>query len=162
FGNSDVEMAVCNPAQQMSYHFKNGQGDECMFVHFGSGVCHTMLGTLKFGPGDYLVIPKGVIYTIIFDKRTQAKEGGPSPEPGPFAKFLLIETANGSHIGPPPRYLSKTSSQFLEHAPYCERDIRTPEMPMTWNEHGDFEVRVKARDRVHSYTYHYHPLDVVG
>ncbi|MGD9690032.1 MAG: homogentisate 1,2-dioxygenase [Phycisphaerales bacterium] len=168
FGNADVEMAVINPAQQMAYHYKNGQGDECYFVHHGSGVCHTMLGTLRFGPRDYVVIPKGVIYRFIFDKRSDARraEGEPSAEMVPFAKLLLIETANGSHIGPPPRYVSKATGQFLEHAPYCERDLRVPELPLTFNEHAEngkgFEVRVKARDRMHSYTYHYHPLDIVG
>jgi homogentisate 1,2-dioxygenase len=167
FGNSDVEMAVCNPKEQMAYHFKNGQGDECLFIHYGSGVCHTMLGTLKFGPRDYLVIPKGVIYTIVWNPRTNGPDGkpadgGPSVESMPFGKVLLIETANGSHIGPPPRYVSKMHGQYLEHAPFCERDIRTPEFPMTWDEKGDFEVRIKARDLVHSYTYHYHPLDIVG
>jgi len=241
FGNADVEMAVCNPAEQMSYHFKNGQGDECLFIHFGSGVCHTSLGSLRFGPRDYLVVPKGVIYTIIWDHETPARvfptkpldgpvirqvfelvsrpggisedafkaelrysdrnvtdalrnlrdnygipttktsdgriqlqkptsipwkpSGAPegwTTEQAPFGKVLLIETMNGSHIGPPPRYVSKTTSQFLEHSPYCERDLRTPELPMTWDEKGDFEVRIKARDLVHSYTYNYHPLDVVG
>jgi homogentisate 1,2-dioxygenase len=161
FGNSDCEMAVCNPAEQMSYHFKNGQGDECIFIHFGSGVCHTMMGTLKFGPKDYLVIPKGVIYTIVWDKR-DGKDGGPPVESMPFGKFLLIETCNGSHIGPPRRYISKETSQYLEHAPYCERDLKIPEFPLTWDEKGEFEVRIKARDLIHSYTYHYHPLDVVG
>jgi homogentisate 1,2-dioxygenase len=162
FGNADCEMAVCNPAEQMGYHFKNAQGDEVIFVHYGSGVCHTMMGTLKFGPRDYIVIPKGIIYTIIWDKRKDETDGGPPVADMPFGKFLLIETANGSHIAPPPRYISKTTSQFLEHSPYCERDIRIPEFPMTWDEKGDFEVRIKARDLVHSYTYHYHPLDVVG
>ncbi len=167
FGNSDCEMAVCNPAEQMSYHYKNGQGDECLFIHYGSGVAHTMLGSLKFGPRDYLVIPKGVIYTIVWDKRKNGPDGkptdgGPSVESCPFGKVLLIETTNGSHIGPPPRYVSKMHGQYLEHAPFCERDLRTPEMPMTWDERGDFEVRIKARDLVHSYTYHYHPLDIVG
>ncbi|MBL8759060.1 MAG: homogentisate 1,2-dioxygenase [Phycisphaerae bacterium] len=163
FGNSDVEMAVINPAQQMAYHYKNGQGDECYFVHYGSGICYTMLGALRFGPRDYVVIPKGVIYKFVFDKR-EAKEGEPSLAQVPIAKLLLIETANGSHIGPPPRYVSKATGQFLEHAPFCERDIRTPEMPMTFNEHSEkgYEVRVKARDRMHSYVFHYHPLDVVG
>ena len=33
---------------------------------------------------------------------------------------------------------------------------------MTFDERGDYEVRIKARDRVHSYIYHYHPLDIVG
>src|SRR5262249_25222762 len=45
FGNSDCEMSVCNPAEQMDYHYKNAMGDECIFVHFGSGVCHTQFGT---------------------------------------------------------------------------------------------------------------------
>ncbi|HVU62663.1 MAG TPA: homogentisate 1,2-dioxygenase domain-containing protein [Phycisphaerales bacterium] len=167
FGNSDVEMAVINPAEQMSYHFKNGQGDECLFIHHGSGVCHTMLGTLKFGPRDYLVIPKGVIYKVIWDKRENGpdgkpKDGGPPIADYPFGKVLLIETVNGSHIGPPPRYVSKATGQYLEHAPFCERDLKIPELPMTWDEKGDFEVRIKARDLVHSYTYHYHPLDIVG
>jgi homogentisate 1,2-dioxygenase len=167
FGNADCEMAVCNPAEQMPYHFKNGQGDECFFIHFGSGVCHTMMGTLKFGPKDYLVIPKGVIYTVIWDRRENGpdgkpRDGGPPIDKYPFGKFLLIETCNGSHIGPPRRYVSKETSQFLEHAPYCERDLKIPEAPLTWDEKGDFEVRIKARNLVHSYTYHYHPLDVVG
>jgi homogentisate 1,2-dioxygenase len=167
FGNSDCEMAVCNPAEQMQYHYKNGQGDECIFIHFGSGVCHTMLGTLKFGPRDYLVIPKGVIYKIIWDKRQNGPDGkptdgGPSIENTPYGRFLLIETVNGSHIGPPPRYVSKAHGQFLEHAPMCERDFRLPEMPMTWDERGEFPVRIKARDLIHEYVYHYHPLDIVG
>lgn len=80
----------------------------------------------------------------------------------PLGKFVAFETANGSHILPPPRYLSKKTAQFLEHAPYCERDLRVPELPLTFDQRGEFEVRIKARDCVHSYTYGYHPLDVVG
>lgn len=167
FGNSDCEMAVCNPAEQMPYHFKNGQGDECFFIHFGSGTVYTMMGTLKFGPKDYIVIPKGVIYRFEWNKRVASPDGtfadrGPSAADMPLGKFLLIETTNGSHIGPPPRYVSKATGQFLEHAPYCERDLKLPELPLTFDERGDFEVRIKARDCVHSYIYHYHPLDIVG
>lgn len=167
FGNADCEMAVCNPAEQMLYHFKNGQGDECLFIHFGSGVCHTMLGTIKFGPKDYLVIPKGIIYKVEWNKRKAKsdgtpEDGGPPIDQYPYGKVLLIETCNGSHIGPPPRYLSKDTAQFLEHSPYCERDLRVPELPLTWDEKGDFPVRIKARNLVHEYIYHYHPLDVVG
>lgn len=167
FGNSDCEMAVCNPAEQMPYHFKNGQGDECFFIHFGSGTVYTMMGALKFGPKDYVVIPKGVIYRFEWNKRVANPDGtyadrGPAAADMPLGKFLLIETTNGSHIGPPPRYVSKATGQFLEHAPYCERDLKLPELPLTFDERGDFEVRIKARDCVHSYVYHYHPLDIVG
>ena len=153
FGNNDVEISVCVPAEGMKYHFKNASSDECFFMHFGSGTVFTMFGTLKFGPKDYIVIPKGTIYRMVFDA---TKDGENEP------RFLLIESVNGSHILPPPRYMSKKTAQFLEHAPYCERDLRLPEMPMTIDKKGEFEVRIKSREQVHSYNYNYHPLDVVG
>jgi len=164
FGNADCEMSLCNPAEPMDYHFKNGQGDDLLFIHFGSGTVYTMMGTLKFGPKDYILIPKGVIYKVEFDKRDpkNVPEGEPPVKDMPYGKFLCIETVNGSHYGPPRRYVSKTTSQFLEHAPYCERDLRIPELPLTFDETGEFEVRIKARNCVHSYTYDYHPLDIVG
>ena len=153
FGNADCEISICVPAEPMGYHFKNGIGDECIFIHYGSGTVYTTFGTLHFRPKDYIIIPKGTTYQMVFDAAT---DGEPAP------RFLVIETANGSHILPPPRYLSKKSAQFLEHAPYCERDLRLPELPLTYDETGDFEVRIKARDRVHGYDYGYHPLDLVG
>jgi len=163
FGNADVEMGVCNPKDPMPYHYKNGQGDECVFVHFGSGVVHTMFGTVRFGPKDYIVLPKGTIYRMVFDPLADKdRPANKLREEMPYGKFIVIETCNGSHITPPPRYLSKKSAQFLEHAPYCERDLRLPQLPLTHDETGEFEVRVKARDHMHSYVYHYHPLDVVG
>ncbi len=166
FGNEDCEMSICVPAEPMNYHYKNAMGDECHFIHFGSGTLYTMFGTLKFGPKDYLVIPKGTIYRIEFHHAgshgRMADHAAPLPPGVPFGKFLTIETANGSHIGPPRRYVSKTTSQFLEHSPYCERDLRVPELPLTFDVRGEYEVRIKARGYVHSYTYDYHPLDVVG
>ncbi len=155
FGNSDVEMSICVPKEPMNYHFKNGMGDECLFIHFGSGTVFAQFGTLRFGPKDYLIIPKGTIYRMVFD---ETSNGGEAAQP----RFVVFETANTSHILPPSRYISKKTSQFLEHAPYCERDLKIPQLPLTYDEPGEFEVRIKARDQVHSYQYDYHPLDVVG
>ncbi len=153
FGNADCEMSICVPAEPMNYHYKNGQGDECIFIHFGSGTIYSTFGTLPFKRKDYIIIPKGITYKMVFDQPKQSET---------HPKFLVIETCNGSHILPPPRYISKKTSQFLEHAPYCERDLRVPQLPLTYDERGQFEVRIKARDCVHSYIYDYHPLDVVG
>ncbi len=95
-GNSDVEMAVCQPAEQMSYHYKNGQGDECLFIHFGSGTVHTMFGTLKFHPKDYIVIPKGVIYSMEFNPLADAdRPERVAADEMPFGKFVCFETVNG-------------------------------------------------------------------
>ncbi len=153
-GNTDVEMSICMPSESMDYHYKNGSGDELLFIHHGSGTVYTSMGTLTFGPKDYIVIPKGVIYRMEFNA------AGSKDDPG--NKFLCFETMNTSHFLPPPRYISKKTSQFLEHAPYCERDLRLPQLPLSYDEAGQFEVRIKARDSVHSYIYDYHPLDVVG
>ena len=60
-GNADVEMSICLPAEPMEYHYKNGSGDELLFIHHGSGSVFTSMGTLTFRPKDYIVIPKGVI-----------------------------------------------------------------------------------------------------
>ncbi len=78
---------------------QNGQGDECLFIHHGSGECRTMFGTLKFGPKDYIVIPKGTIYQIEFDPLAdEDRPNGVSEDEMPFGKFLVIETCNASHI----------------------------------------------------------------
>ena len=37
-----------------------------------------------------------------------------------------------------------------------------PLVPLVYDELGNFEVRIKARDCIHSYMYDYHPLDIVG
>jgi homogentisate 1,2-dioxygenase len=162
-GNSDVEMSICTPAEPMSYHYKNGQGDECLFIHYGRGTLYSMFGTLEFHEKDYLVIPKGTIYRLEFEELSdERRPEGVTREQMPYGRFICFETCNASHILPPPRYISKKTAQFLEHAPYCERDLRLPEYPLTYDELGDFEVRIKALNGVHKYVYHYHPLDVVG
>ncbi len=157
FGNSDCEMSICAPAEAMNYHYKNAMGDECLFIHHGSGTVYSAFGTLKFGKKDYIIMPKGVTYKMVFNAQGTTPTAQSLPD-----KFIVIETANGSHIRPPPRYISKSTSQFLEHSPYCERDLKLPQLPLTYDEAGKFEVRIKARDCVHSYIYDYHPLDIVG
>ncbi|MFO0827804.1 MAG: homogentisate 1,2-dioxygenase [Phycisphaerales bacterium] len=162
-GNADVEMSMCVPAKPMDYHFKNAQGDECLFVHFGSGTVRTMFGTLAFKPRDFIVIPRGTIYSMEFNPLADADRPADATHGDmPFGKYVCFEAVNGSHILPPPRYVSKKTSQFLEDAPYCERDLRVPKLPLTYDERGSFEVRIKALGRVHAYEFDYHPLDVIG
>jgi homogentisate 1,2-dioxygenase len=75
------------------------------------------------------------------------------------ARFFTIE--NPSQIEPPRRYRNNYG-QLLEHAPYCERDIRVPTDLEIHTERGEYEVRVKVRDRLTLHTLDHHPFDVIG
>ena len=145
--NEDVCMSVVLPKEPMSYWYRYAHGDETMFVHEGTGVLETQFGTLRYGPGDYLVVPTGVVWRVL-------------PDTGVRQRMLVIESTGG-HIEPPRRYVNQYG-QFLESAPYSERDIRPPEKLVTQDEEGEYEVRVKARGYVGRYVYRHHPLDVVG
>jgi homogentisate 1,2-dioxygenase len=143
--NADVSLAFCRPAEPMEYFYKNADGDDLLFVHEGRGRLETMFGTLPYGEGDYLVIPRGTIYRVVAES--------------PGTRMLAIESASAVEI--PKRYRNEYG-QLLEHAPYSERDLRAPERLETHDEAGRYEVRIKARGRLTAYTYDFHPLDVAG
>ena len=144
--NDDVRFSVVKPTESMPYFYKNADGDDLLFVHFGAGRLESQFGTLPFHEGDYLVIPRGTIYRVVCT----------SPE----TTMVHIESS-ASTIEAPKRYRN-AYGQYLEHAPFCERDVRTPELPVFHEESGRHEVRIKARGRLTAYFYDYCPLDVVG
>ncbi|GAB4556284.1 MAG: homogentisate 1,2-dioxygenase [Anaerolineae bacterium] len=143
-GNHDVTLGVARPTESMGYFYRNAQAYEVWYVHEGTGTLRSQFGSLPFEVGDYLVIPYGVTWQLSLD--------GPS-------RFFVIEAP--SQIEPPKRYRNKFG-QLLEHAPYCERDIRPPQVLETHTERGEFEVRVKVRDRMTRHILDHHPLDVIG
>ena len=143
-GNSDVILGVSRAKNSMDYFYRNSQAYETWFVHDGSGTLKSQFGNLPFRKGDYIVIPFGVTWQMILDEE---------------CKFFTIE--NPSQIEPPKRYRNNYG-QLLEHSPYCERDIRVPAELETHTERGEFEVRIKVRDRISRHVLDYHPHDVVG
>ncbi|MDP8911758.1 MAG: hypothetical protein M3M94_06815 [Actinomycetota bacterium] len=44
--NNDVEISLCRPSAEMDYFFRNGEGDEVIFVHEGSGTLETIFGVV--------------------------------------------------------------------------------------------------------------------
>jgi homogentisate 1,2-dioxygenase len=144
--NADVSLAICSPtARSMDYFYKNADGDEVLFVHDGSGVLISQFGKLPIKKGDYVVIPRTVIYKLEFDE---------SP-----LRLLIIEST--SPIETPKRYRNELG-QLEEHAPYCERDIHPPSELITDNSKGEFLVKIKKEGFLHQYWYGHSPLDVVG
>jgi homogentisate 1,2-dioxygenase len=143
--NNDVSLAISRPQKQMDYFYKNGEGDEIIFVHEGKGTLETNYGLLDYREGDYIIIPRGIIHRFILKSDS--------------SRFLVIESA--SQVETPKRYRNE-HGQLLEHSPYCERDFRLPESLLTVDKKGEFEVKIKKSNNLHSYIYGFHPLDVVG
>jgi len=144
--NNDVHLGLAAPKNSMKdYFYKNADADELLFIHKGSGRLRTMLGTIPFEYGDYLVIPRGMIYQLEFNSQDN--------------RLLYLESF--SPILTPKRYRNEFG-QLLEHSPYCERDIKRPENLETHDEKGDFLVKIKKQGMIHPFVYASHPFDVVG
>jgi homogentisate 1,2-dioxygenase len=142
--NHQVKMGLATPTAPMDYHYRNGTSDELLFVHYGTGSVVSQFGLLEFEAGDYIVLPVGTTYKI------ETKEK---------CRFLVIESSG--RIEFPKRYRNEYG-QLLEHAPFCERDIRVPERLVTHREKGSFEVRVRMGGSLNRLMLDHHPLDVVG
>ncbi|MDN3643473.1 homogentisate 1,2-dioxygenase [Lutimonas halocynthiae] len=144
--NNDCQISLASPSASLrSYFYKNTDSDEVIFIHKGSGKLRTMLGNIDFSYGDYLVVPRGVIYQIDFETKVN--------------RLFIVESK--SPIYTPKRYRN-WFGQMLEHAPFCERDMHPPSEIETFNEAGDFLIKVKKQDYMHEYIYAYHPFSVVG
>jgi homogentisate 1,2-dioxygenase len=144
--NHDLHISLAAPRLSMKdYFFKNADADELIFVHEGRGVLTTVYGELSFGYGDYIHIPRGTIYQIRFETEDN--------------RLFLVESF--SPIRYPKKYVSKYG-QLLEHAPYCERDMRTPVFMGPKDEDGDFLVCIKKKGMLYGIHYAHHPFDVVG
>ncbi|WP_045523936.1 homogentisate 1,2-dioxygenase [Neobacillus niacini] len=145
-GNQDLLIGTASVNEPMKSYYRNGDGDEMLFVHYGSGKLETMFGTVSYRPGDYLLIPIGTIYRVIPNEKEKTK-------------LLFIESF--SQITTPRRYRNEYG-QMLEHSPFCERDFRGPETLETYDQKGEFEIVTKSRGSLHSHLVGHHPLDVVG
>jgi homogentisate 1,2-dioxygenase len=155
-GNADLRISYV-VADTPSPFYRNAIGDECVFVESGRAVVETVFGALEVAGGDYLVVPRATTHRWV--------PLGQEP-----LRAYCIES--NSHVAPPARYLSRYG-QLLEHAPYCERDLREPQGPLMAEDtgaHPEEPTEVYIRHRGDGpngiagtvYTYPHHPLDVVG
>lgn len=144
--NNDLNIALASPRKSLrAYFYKNADCDEVIFIHQGSGKLRTMLGNIDFSYGDYLVIPRGIIYQIDFDTEDN--------------RLFIVESF--SPVVTPKRYRNNFG-QLLEHSPFCERDMRAPAELETHDETGEFLIKIRKENVMHDVTYGTHPFDVVG
>ncbi len=143
--NDDVRISYV-AAEETSGLYRNAIGDELIYVESGAGVLESIYGTLAVGQGDYVLVPTATTHRWAVSSEEPLR--------------ALVVAASG-HINPPKRYLS-VHGQFLEHSPYCERDLRGPTEPLVVDEPGEVQVLVRHRHGLTRYTYQAHPFDVVG
>ncbi|MEO9966730.1 MAG: homogentisate 1,2-dioxygenase [Reichenbachiella sp.] len=144
--NSDCHIVLASPKQsQTGYFYKNADCDELIFIHRGTGTLKTQLGNIDFGYGDYLLVPRGMIYQMHFDSDDN--------------RLFIVESKRPIYT---PKQYRNWFGQLLEHSPFCERDFRRPSALETFDELGDFTIKVKKEDMMHEYIYASHPFDVVG
>lgn len=144
--NSDIHIGLAAPTKSTTdYFYKNADADELLFIHHGKGQLSTLFGQISFVPGDYLIIPRGVIYQIEFETTEN--------------RLLFAESFHPIYT--PKRYRN-WFGQLTEHSPYCERDYILPQNLETHDQEGEFEIKVKKEGMLHSLLYASHPFDVVG
>lgn len=144
--NNDLNIACAAPTESLTkYFYKNADADEVIFIHKGSGKLRTQLGNIPFSYGDYLVIPRGMIYQIEFNDADN--------------RLFIVESF--SPIVTPKRYRNDFG-QLLEHSPFCERDFRAPSELETHIEKGDFTIKIKKENHLHELVYATHPFDLIG
>jgi len=130
--NQDIAMLYAEPDTTDSHFYRNAQADELVYVSKGKGTLETVFGDLPYGEGDYLVIHRGIMHRYRFDS------SGDAP------KLLVMESRG--HIRPPKRYRNEFG-QLVEGAPYSERDIRVPRLPISQMDLLDqLERRAEARN----------------
>ncbi|MGZ3899726.1 MAG: homogentisate 1,2-dioxygenase [Bacteroidia bacterium] len=144
--NSDCQIGLAAPTKsQTEYFYKNADCDEMLFIHKGKGTLKTFMGNINFEPGDYLIIPRGMIYQMHFETSDN--------------RLLFCESTSPYYT--PKRY-KNTQGQLLEHSPFCERDYKLPSVLETHDEKGDFVIKIKKEGMMHEVVYATHPFDVVG
>jgi homogentisate 1,2-dioxygenase len=144
--NNELEVSVCKPTESLAGFYRNGEGDEVIYVHRGGGVLRTVFGPVSFREKDYLVIPRGTTVTW---------ELGDHDE-----QFWLVFHTPGE-LETPSRYRNRYG-QLLEHAPFSQRDFRPPAELETVDQAGSWRLTIRVRGALQEYEIDRHPFDVVG
>ncbi len=143
--NDDLEVSVCKPLHPRDGFYRNGEGDELMYVHRGGGVMRTTFGRVPFRERDYLVIPRGTTHTWELEPGEQV--------------WLCFHTPG--ELETPQRYRNRYG-QLLEHAPFSQRDFQGPRELETFDEVGEYRLTVRVRGGLQDYVLDRHPFDVLG
>ncbi|NGO00057.1 homogentisate 1,2-dioxygenase [Grimontia sp. S25] len=142
--NANVKVRIWRCDTAMEYLVRNGDGDECLFIHEGSGSLFCDYGHLRFRDGDYLILPRSTNWRI---------------EPDSAVTVLMIEATHGSYMTAE-RGIVGDHAVFdpavLEYAKIDDAFIAQQQDEKSW------QVYLKSRNAINRITYPFNPLDAVG
>ena len=144
--NPEIALWIAHPNHDDETLVANGDGDELIFVHRGSGRVDSPYGELEFDEQDYVYVPRGVPHRWRLD--------------GP-AELLIMEGL--SYIDLPAQFRN-AAGQLKMDAPYSHRDFRPPR----WPEGGPSTLAAprrlitKRQGRLSALEMSHDPFDVVG
>ena len=143
FYNDDVDLSIAKVDKSMNSFYRNGHNDEIIFIQSGSGNFYSNFGNMELKQGDYVIIPRGIIWKIQVEEK--------------MSQFI-IETRG--LVETPTKYRN-SHGQLLEHSPYSERDIRTTKLDKPSID-GPSIIKTKLNNGFQEYEYSHHPFDIVG
>ncbi|PSJ46793.1 homogentisate 1,2-dioxygenase [Zobellella endophytica] len=142
--NANVRVRLWKSEQSMNHLVRNGDGDECLFVHRGRGWLYCDYGRLAFGDGDYLILPRSTTWRLELE------------EP---VTLLMIEASNGS-------YLNAERGLVGAHAIFDPAVLEYPRIDDAFRAQsarpGEWQVLLKAREQMNRISFPFNPLDARG
>ncbi len=140
--NNDVRLHFCKLEQSMTYYFRNGDGDDLYFVHEGAGELYTDFGCLSYEAGDYILIPKGIVYLFT---------------PNSKSEMFLIESTTE---------LKLPQKGILGHHALFDPSVITlpeiKEVPEARESDGSFKLIIKRNQEFTSVYYPFCPITTAG
>ena len=142
--NNDVEIGDLPARHRGEYFYRDGEGDEVIFVHEGEGVVRDDLRRAAVPPARL--------------HRDPARHDVTVPVRHAAALADLLHAGRDRDLN---RYRNRYG-QLLEHAPFSQRDFHPPAELRTHREARDVDLKVRVRGGYQDYVLDYHPFDVVG
>ena len=140
--NDDVVISFCQLEKMMSYYFRNADGDDLLFVHEGEGVLYTDFGAIDYEKGDYLLVPKGIVYFL---------------DPSSKSSFLVIESHSELKL--------PDKGMLGHHALFDPSVVTLPEIkpvPEAQEKDGSFALLVKRDNELTKVSYPFCPITTEG
>lgn len=142
-GNDDVRLSLAGVDAATPWLFRNADADELLFVHLGAGRLETDFGSLAYGPGDYLLLPRGVAYRLC---------------PTSPSRLLVVEAS--SEISLPDK------GMLGQHALFDPAVLEVPSpvegSTLKPGPTGEYELRIQRCGELSRAFYRHNPHDVVG